>query len=74
MPDAQGRDGGPLSPVKEEDGEFKPKKDRYSNPADALQYGVLGLGEGRKMTGRPPLGELKPVQTWNWRKTMRRVS
>ena len=60
--------------VKEEDGELKPKKDRYSNPADALQYGVLGLGEGRKMTGRPPLGSQKPVQTWNRRKTMRRVS
>jgi hypothetical protein len=39
--------------VKEEDGELKPKKDRYSNPADALQYGVLGLGEGRKMIGPP---------------------
>jgi hypothetical protein len=60
--------------VKEEDGELKPKKDRYSNPADALQYGVLGLGEGRKMTGRPPLGSLKPAQVWNRRKTMRRVS
>jgi hypothetical protein len=60
--------------VKEEDGELKPKKDRYSNPADALQYGVLGCGEGRKMTGRPALGALKPVQAWNRRKSMRRVS
>jgi hypothetical protein len=30
---------------------LKPKKDRYSNPADALQYGIIGLGEGRKMIG-----------------------
>jgi hypothetical protein len=42
--------------VREEDGELKPKKDRYSNPADAFQYGVLGLGEGRAMVGRPMPG------------------
>ncbi len=59
--------------VREEDGELRPKKDMYSNPADALQYGVLGLGEGRAMIGLKPLGELKGVQTWKKRKTMRRL-
>lgn len=34
------------------DGERDPKKDRYSDIADALQYMVLGAGEGRTMTGR----------------------
>lgn len=60
--------------VKEEDGVLRPKKDRYSNPADAEQYGILGLGEGRKMIGLAPIGSLKPTQVWNRRKTMRRVS
>jgi hypothetical protein len=36
---------------KDETGELKPKKDRYSNPADALQYLCLGMGEGRRMVG-----------------------
>jgi hypothetical protein len=60
--------------IKEDDGVLRPKKDRYSNPADAEQYGILGLGEGRKMIGLPPVGSLKPVRTWNRRKSMRRVS
>jgi hypothetical protein len=30
------------------------RKDRYSHPCDALQYGVLGLGEGRRMIGLTP--------------------
>lgn len=33
--------------------EEKPHKDVYSNPADALQYLVVGEGEGRTMVGRP---------------------
>jgi hypothetical protein len=60
--------------VKEDDGVLRPKKDRYSNPADAEQYGILGLGEGRRMVGLPQIGALKPVQTIARRKTMRRVS
>jgi len=32
---------------RDDKGELKPCKDRYSHPCDALQYGVLGLGEGR---------------------------
>lgn len=59
--------------VREEDGELRPKKDMYSNPADALQYGILGLGEGRAMVGLKPLGDLRGVQTWKKRKTMRRL-
>ena len=39
---------------KDEQGELKPKKDRYSNPCDALQYLVLGMGEGRP--DRPTAG------------------
>jgi hypothetical protein len=60
--------------VKEDDGVLRPKKDKYSNPADAEQYGILGLGEGRRMVGRPLIGDLKPIQTWNRRKSMRRVT
>lgn len=63
--------------VREEDGELRPKKDMYSNPADALQYGILGLGEGRAMIGLKPIGELRGVQTWKRKqgrgKTMRRL-
>ena len=58
---------------KDEQGELKPSKDRYSNPADALQYICLGMGEGRRMTGRTPIGELKPVH-WHKPKSMRRVT
>jgi hypothetical protein len=58
--------------VKEETGELKPKKDRYSNPADALQYGVLGLGEGRAMIGLGPIGDLKGIQTYHRRGVARR--
>jgi hypothetical protein len=57
---------------KDETGELKPNKGPYSNPADALQYLVLGMGEGRRMTGRAPLGELQPVRVHK-QKTMRRV-
>lgn len=59
--------------TREETGELKPKKDRYSNPADALQYGILGLGEGRRMIGLSPIGDLKPRKVYSGRKTMRRI-
>lgn len=57
---------------KDDRGELKPCKDRYSNPADALQYWALGLGEGRRMIGRTPLSEMRPVRVTK-PKTMRRV-
>lgn len=60
--------------VREEDGVLRPKKDRYSNPCDALQYVTLGLGEGRAMVG---LGRTIPTsgkRVMPGRKSMRRVS
>jgi hypothetical protein len=59
--------------VREEDGELRPKKDKYSNLCDALQYGCLSLGEGRRMTGLTAANAAKPIQVWHGRKTMRRV-
>jgi hypothetical protein len=64
--------------VREEDGELRPKKDKYSNLCDCLQYGCLALGEGRRMVGLTPASELKGVQTWKRKqgrngKSMRRV-
>jgi hypothetical protein len=63
--------------VREEDGELRPKKDKYSNLCDCLQYGCLALGEGRRMIGLTPARELKGVQTWKRKqgrdRTMRRV-
>lgn len=64
--------------VREEDGQLRPKKDKYANLPDALQYLVLSRGVGRKMVGYSALADRKPVQTnprWRDRpKTMRRVS
>jgi hypothetical protein len=61
--------------VREEDGELRPKKDRYSNPADALQYLVIGMGEGDAMVGRARVGiGTQPVRGWHGRKSMRRVA
>jgi hypothetical protein len=59
--------------VREEDGELRPKKDKYSNLCDCMQYGCLSLGDGRRMIGLTPASELRPVQTWKRRKSMRRV-
>lgn len=86
--DREGRPRGVFSPMcrtlnvgmqgryhltREEDGELRPKKDRYSNPADALQYLVLGMGEGQTMIGRPAIGT-QPVRGWKGRRSMRRIS
>jgi hypothetical protein len=60
--------------VKEDDGALRPKKDRYSNPCDAEQYGILGLGEGRRMVGKPLIGDVAPKKVWHGRKTMRRIA
>jgi hypothetical protein len=59
--------------VREEGGELKPKKDKYSNLCDCLQYGCLALGEGRRMTGQPAIGDVKPVKVYKGRQTMRRI-
>jgi hypothetical protein len=48
--------------TRDEFGELKPNKDRYSNPADALQYRTLGVGEGRKMIGLTPANDVRPVR------------
>jgi hypothetical protein len=58
--------------VKEEDGELRPMKNKFSNLCDCLQYGCLSLGEGRRMAGLTPTADLKPIQTWNKRRSMRR--
>src|SRR5262245_25478161 len=60
--------------VREEAGELKPKKDRYSNLCDCLQYGCLALGEGRRMVGLAAAADAKPVRVYKGPKTLRRVS
>jgi hypothetical protein len=60
--------------VREEDGELRPKKDKYSNLCDALQYLCLGLGEGRRMVGLRPIGQVTPARIRAGHKTMRRIS
>ena len=59
---------------RDETGELKPNKGRSSHICDATQYAFIGLGEGRKMIGLTPTNDFKPVQVWNRRKTMRRVT
>ena len=59
--------------VREEDGELRPKKDKYSNLCDCLQYGCLALGEGRRMVGLTPQHELRGIVVRPQRKTMRRI-
>lgn len=56
----------------DEKGELRPKKDRYSNIADALQYGCLGLGEGRAMIGLPQVSDVKATRVIGSRLSMRR--
>ena len=58
---------------KDETGELKPCKDRFSHPADALQYLVLGMGEGYRMVGRAPITERKPARV-HIPKKMRRIT
>lgn len=60
--------------VREEDGEMRPKKDRYSNLCDCAGYGFVALGEGRRMIGLTPAGQMRGMQVYKGRKTMRRVS
>ena len=50
-----------------------PKKDKYSNLCDCLQYGCLSLGEGRRMVGLKPAVDVKPVRYAQPRRSLRRV-
>jgi hypothetical protein len=56
----------------------EPMKDKngYSDVSDALQYLMLGAGEGSVMTGRdrPMNKPSAPVQTYKGRRSLRRVS
>lgn len=52
----------------------EPNKNRYSDLADALQYMVLGMGEGRRMVGLTAANSPKPFMVYKGRQTMRRVS
>lgn len=58
---------------KDESGELKPTKNRYSHPCNALEYFMLGLGEGRRMIGLKPMGQIKPMVAYKGRQSMRRV-
>jgi hypothetical protein len=50
----------------------QPEKNQYSHICEAFENGILGGGEGHAVTmGGLPTA---PVQAWNRRKTMRRVS
>lgn len=59
---------------REETGELKPKKDKYSNLCDCLQYGMIGLGIGRQMIGLKPAGEVRPARIAKGHRSMRRVT
>jgi hypothetical protein len=52
----------------------EPKKDRYSDLADCLQYLALSVGEGRAMIGLQAASEARPVRVARPHKVMRRVS
>lgn len=57
---------------KDETGDLKPTKNRYSHPCNALEYGMLGLGEGRRMIGLTPALQARAVKVYR-RRDMRRV-
>jgi len=59
---------------KDETGEVKPTKNRYSHPCNALEYLVLGLGEGRRMVGLDPVSGIKPIRIIGPRRSRRRVA
>lgn len=54
--------------------ERKPIKDRHSDVADALQYAMLGEGEGRSMIGLDAHSRPKPVVTRAPRRSLRRLN
>jgi len=57
---------------RDDTGELKPNKGRSSHICDAWQYGMIGLGEGRRMLSQAPIGELHPMKVRTGRKSMRR--
>ena len=59
--------------TREDKGELKPDKGKYSHLCDALQYLVLGRGVGRRMVGLTPTGDVRPVKFAKTHRTMRRV-
>lgn len=60
--------------MREEDGELRPKKDKYSNLCDALQYLCTGLGEGRRMMGLTATQNFAPVSMRRGGGARRRVA
>lgn len=54
-------------------GEITPIKDKYSDIADALQYAVLGVGEGRHLIGMDANLRQRPMTVSGGRRSMRRV-
>ncbi len=60
--------------VREETGVLKPKKDKWSNLCDCLQYGVISCGDGRRMIGLSPIGLVMPAKLGRMRRTMRRIA
>lgn len=57
---------------RDDTGELKPCKNRYSHVCEAWQYVMIGAGEGRRMLGLPQAGDVKAVQVWK-RRSLRRV-
>ena len=55
-------------------GDPDPVKDKYSDPADCLQYLCLSMGEGRKMIGLDPEKGKGPVKVSKGRRDLRRVA
>jgi hypothetical protein len=52
----------------------EPKKDRYSDLADCLQYFAVSVGEGRAMIGLQAVGEQKPVRIARPHRSLRRIA
>lgn len=59
---------------REEDGVLRPSKDYYSDICDCLQYGLAGLGEGRRMIGMDAGGPRGPVKVIRSRGSRRRIA
>lgn len=57
---------------KDDQGELVPCKNRYSHVCNAWEYGMIGLGEGRRMIGQKPIELMKPVRIFQ-RKSLRRI-
>jgi hypothetical protein len=58
---------------RDEYGELKPCKNRFSHVCEGWQYGILGMGEGRRMIGRPRVGDFRGIRVARQHKSMRRI-